>query len=123
MLNQYNERKMKKRSTSLTPVSASIQLNAHGNVAVPRLGMNTYKAGFDWWNYLESNCVIDVIVSTENLKGEKRKFVKRVILHSFEGWRRGRGGFKSTVRMLFKGRAKLESRPQLFKERTILSTG
>lgn len=51
----------------LTAISASIQLHPHGNLAVPRLGVNTYKPCSDWWNYLEGYCVIDVIVSTENL--------------------------------------------------------
>ena len=52
----------------LTLISTSIQLHAHGNVAAPCFRMNTYIPCPDWWNYLESNCVVDIIVTTENLK-------------------------------------------------------
>lgn len=65
-----NTTKDRKR-TMFTSISTSIQLNAHGDITAPRPGVNTQKSRPDWWNYLERHCMIDVIISTENLKYDK----------------------------------------------------
>jgi len=64
----------------LTLISTSIQLHAHGNVAAPCFRMNTYIPCPDWWNYLESNCVVDIIVTTENLKNRQSSVGNIIII-------------------------------------------
>ena len=56
-----------------TPRAASVQLHSHGDVASPRLWMNSDESCLDWWYYFVCYCVVNVEVTTEYLKYKRTK--------------------------------------------------